>query len=137
MYTRTVHLQDTDAAGVMYFTCALEICHEAFEDSLMMAGIDLRKFFSNPDSAMPIVHASVDFLKPSFCGDQLVVHLSTDPLSEDQFAVHYNISATHKGEWLIAKATIRHVCINPINRQRQPIPTELLSWLQRWNISMP
>lgn len=136
MYTRTVRLQDTDAAGVVYFTSLLDICHEAFEDSLMGAGIDTRTFFSNPDTAMPIVHANIDFLKPSFCGDQLVVQLSTHQLTEDDFEVRYNITAANKGERLVAKAMIRHVCINPINRQRQPLPEEMVTWIQRWSLAM-
>lgn len=137
MYTRTVRLQDTDAAGVVYFTSALDICHEAFEDSLMGAGIDIRTFFSNPDTAMPIVHANIDFLRPSFCGDQLVLQLNTHQLAEDDFEVRYNITAINKGERLIAKAMIRHVCINPINRQRKPLPEEMVTWIQRWSLAMP
>lgn len=136
MYTRTVRLQDTDAAGVVYFTSALDICHEAFEDSLMGSGVDIRTFFSNPDTATPIIHADIDFLKPSFCGDQLTLQLSTHQLAEDEFEVRYNITAVNKGERLIAKATIRHVCINPINRQRQPLPEELVTWIQRWSLAM-
>ncbi|WP_299402875.1 thioesterase family protein [Acaryochloris sp. IP29b_bin.148] len=136
MYTRTVRLQDTDAAGVVYFTSALDICHEAFEDALMGAGIDIRTFFSNPDTAMPVVHANIDFLRPSFCGDQLVVQLSTHQLAEDDFEVRYTITAVNKGERIVAKAMIRHVCINPINRQRKPLPKEMVTWIQRWSLAM-
>ncbi|NJM64338.1 MAG: 1,4-dihydroxy-2-naphthoyl-CoA hydrolase [Acaryochloris sp. RU_4_1] len=136
MYTRTIRLQDTDAAGVIYFTSALNICHEAFEDSLIASGIDIRTFFSNPDTAMPIVHTNIDFLKPCFCGDQLVLHLSTHQLAEDEFEVRYNITAVNKSERLIGQATLRHICINPINRQRHPLPEELVTWLQRWSLAM-
>jgi 1,4-dihydroxy-2-naphthoyl-CoA hydrolase len=135
MYTRTVRLRDTDAAGVSYFTSILESCHEAYEDSLAATGIDMRSFFSNPETAIPIVHAHVDFLKPTFCGDQQVIRLTVQPLSEAEFEVHYDIVSTHKSEPLIGKAMTRHVCINPISRDRKPLPEDIAAWLRRWSIA--
>lgn len=44
-YTRIVHFQDTDAAGVIYFANILAICHEAYEASLAAFNINLRFFF--------------------------------------------------------------------------------------------
>jgi 1,4-dihydroxy-2-naphthoyl-CoA hydrolase len=62
-YLRTVHFQDTDAAGVVYFANVLAMCHEAYEASLAASGINLKAFFSNPEVAFPIIHASVDFYR--------------------------------------------------------------------------
>ncbi len=135
MYTRTVRLRDTDAAGVSYFTSILEICHEAYEDSLAAAGINMRLFFSNPETAIPIVHASVDFFKPTFCGDQQVIRFSVEPLSESDFEINYDIVSTHKAEHLIGRAMTRHVCINPISRDRKPLPEDVAIWLQRWSMT--
>ncbi len=135
MYTRTVRLRDTDAAGVSYFTSILESCHEAYEDSLAAAGIDMRSFFSNPETAIPIVHAGVDFLKPTFCGDQQTIRLTVESLSETEFEVHYEILSTHKSEALIGRAVTRHVCINPISRDRKPLPEEILAWLHRRSLA--
>jgi 1,4-dihydroxy-2-naphthoyl-CoA hydrolase len=134
MYIRTVHLRDTDAAGVSYFTSILEVCHEAYEDSLATAGIDMRSFFSNPETAIPIVHASVDFLKPTFCGDQQKVYLAVQSQAETEFEIHYEIVSAHKSEPLIGKATTRHVCINPISRDRKPLPPEITAWLQHLRV---
>ena len=76
-YTRTVRFKDTDAAGVVYFANVLAMCHEACEESLASSGINLKVFFSNSSVTIPIVHASVDFLRPMFCGDQLLINLIT------------------------------------------------------------
>lgn len=132
MYTRTVRLRDTDAAGVSYFTSILEVCHEAYEDALAAAGVDIRSFFSNPETAIPIVHASVDFFRPTFCGDQQVIRLTGQTLSETEFEIRYDIFSTHRSEQLISKALTQHVCINPISRDRKPLPDEIATWLQRW-----
>lgn len=131
-YTRTVRFQDTDAAGVVYFANVLAMCHEAYEDSLATSGINLKEFFSNPDVAIPIVHATVDFFRPMFCGDRVIVHLIPKYLSSDKFEITYEIVAA-AGQ-LVAKAITRHVCINAISRTRQELPDVMIQWLQQWAV---
>lgn len=128
-YTRTVRFQDTDAAGVVYFANVLAMCHEAYEESLATSGINLKAFFSNPDVAIPIVHASVDFLRPMFCGDKIFIHLITKQSSKDKFELAYEIVAAQ----LVAKAITKHVCIDPISRTRKELPVEMLQWLHQWS----
>ena len=91
-YNRTVRFQDTDAAGVVYFANVLSICHEAYEESLAASGINLKDFFTNPSVAFPIVHASVDFFRPMFCGDNLVISLIPQKLGVDKFEITYEIT---------------------------------------------
>lgn len=128
-YTRTVRFQDTDAAGVVYFVNVLAMCHEAYEESLATSNIDLKIFFSNPSVAIPIVHASVDFRYPMFCGDRVIIYLTTQHLGINEFDISYKIVV---GEQLVAKAITRHVCINAISRTRQQLPDEISQSLQRW-----
>ncbi|NCJ08228.1 1,4-dihydroxy-2-naphthoyl-CoA hydrolase [Synechococcales cyanobacterium C] len=132
-YTRTIRFQDTDAAGVIYFTNTLAICHEAYEESLMASGIEIWKFFSNSAIAIPIVHANVDFFRPAFCGDEQQVRLTPDLLTPEEFQIDYEIATTADPDRLVSKAITRHVCINPINRQRKPLPEDVLAWLKRWS----
>lgn len=132
-YTRTVRFKDTDAAGVVYFANVLAICHEACEESLATSGINLKSFFSNPAFTIPIVHASVDFLRPMFCGDQLLINLITKQRSRDEFEIGYQVLEA-AADKVVAKAITRHVCIEPISRTRKELPTEMIQWLQRWGV---
>lgn len=132
IYTRTIRFHDTDAAGVVYFANVLAMCHEAYEESLALFGINLKEFFSNPAIAIPIVHASVDFLRPMFCGDQIFIDLMTQQSSCEKFAIAYEIVAA---EQLVAKAITRHVCIDPISRTRKELPNEMVQWLRQWSDS--
>lgn len=129
IYQRTVRFQDTDAAGVVYFANALAMCHEAYEESLATSGINLKLFFSNPNVAIPIVHASVDFFRPMFCGNKVSIHLSPCQLGNDNFEINYIIMSADKR---LAKAITRHVCINPVSRSRQELSNEMMLWLQQW-----
>ncbi|MDY6937271.1 MAG: thioesterase family protein [Cyanobacteriota bacterium] len=137
-YTRTIYFRDTDAAGVVYFANLLAICHEAYEAALGNSGIDLRSFFSNPTAAIPIVHASVDFYRPLFCGDRVRVWLHPQILTPSEFEITFemtdemteaSVEPDGKGR-KVAQALTRHVCIEPTRRCRQELPDEIVAWLQ-------
>jgi 1,4-dihydroxy-2-naphthoyl-CoA hydrolase len=131
-YQRTIRFQDTDAAGVVYFANTLAMCHEAYEASLIAAGIEVRQFFKAGAIAVPIVHAEADYLRPAFCGDRHEIRLTPMLQSDHAFEIQYVIYATDHPERLISKALTRHLCINPTNRQRQPLPQAVLDWLDKW-----
>lgn len=128
IHHRTVYFCDTDAAGVVYFANALSMCHEAYEASLAAFGIELQLFFNNPEVAIPIIHANVDFFRPMYCGDLLLIHLIPQQLDENKFEISYRIVAD-SSEQLMAKAITRHVCIDPKTRTKTPLPEEMLQWL--------
>lgn len=128
-HKRTVRFQDTDAAGVVYFANVLSICHEAYEASLAASGINLQSFFKNSEAAIPIVHASVDFRRPMFCGDELLIHLIPQQLDDNKFEITYQIVAASSSEQQLAKAVTRHVCINPLTRIKRSLPEHIIQWL--------
>lgn len=130
-YRRTIHFQDTDAAGVVYFAQILSICHEAYEASLQALGVDLRLFFSRGAIAVPITHTAADFHRPLRCGDEITVELTPTPTGEDSFEIQYRVLPA--GGQVAAIASTRHVCIDPATRQRHPLTPELAQWLQRWS----
>jgi 1,4-dihydroxy-2-naphthoyl-CoA hydrolase len=129
-YLRTVHFQDTDAAGVVYFANVLAMCHEAYEASLASAGVDLKSFFTHPEFALPIVHASVDFLRPMFCGLQYEIQVKPTGISTRKFQISYSILLLKEPENVVSHATTVHVCIDPVTRARIDLPTEVMQWLQ-------
>lgn len=128
-YSRTVRFQDTDAAGVVYFANVLAMCHEAYEASLAASGINLKAFFSNQKVALPILNASVDFRRPMFCGDNLIIELTPHKLSDNEFEIAYQIFVADAKDKPAAKAITRHVCINPESRKRQMLSEEMMEWL--------
>jgi 1,4-dihydroxy-2-naphthoyl-CoA hydrolase len=126
-YHRTVRFQDTDAAGVVYFTNVLAMCHEAYEESIALAGINLKEFFTNPPVAFPIVHANVDFFRPIFCGDKLVITLIPHKQGTDKFEIAYEILVDL---FVVAKAHTRHVCIDTSTRTKREFSDEISEWLE-------
>jgi 1,4-dihydroxy-2-naphthoyl-CoA hydrolase len=127
-YHRTVRFQDTDAAGVVYFANVLGICHEAYEESLEASGINLKEFFSNSSVAFPIVHASVDFLRPIFCGDKLIINIKPQKLDASKFEINYQITVANV---IVSQAVTKHVCIDPHSRVKKELPDTMNKWLQK------
>ncbi|MEC4819472.1 MAG: thioesterase family protein [Scytonema sp. PMC 1069.18] len=127
IHNRTVRFQDTDAAGVVYFANILSMCHEAYEESLLTSGVELKDFFTHPSVAFPIVHANVDFFRPLYCGDNLVIGLIAQQLSGDRFEVGYEVTVD---EVLAAKVITRHVCIDTASRTKRDFPEQMKEWLE-------
>ncbi len=135
-YPRTIRFADTDAAGVVYFANILSICHEAYEASLTATGIELQSFFNDPRAAIPIVHASADFFRPLFCGDEVTIALIPQSLSGDRFEICYWVTVPSlPTERPLAKARTQHVCIDPQTRSRQPLTSEMMHWVEFWSES--
>lgn len=130
LYSRTIHFQDTDAAGVVYFANVLAMCHEAYEASLASTGINLRDFFTHSAFALPIVHARVDFLCPMFCGLEYEIQVKPTCLNPRKFEISYSILLLKEPENPINQATTIHVCIDPVTRTRIDLPAEIMQWLQ-------
>ena len=126
---RRIYLSDTDAAGVVYFAKGLEICHEAYEESLAKAGINLNQMIREGKTALPIVRAEIDFLRPLFCGDSIQINLATNLISNSEFAIAYQMFSIDNLEQILVKAQTRHVCINPQIRRRINLPPAMQKWL--------
>jgi 1,4-dihydroxy-2-naphthoyl-CoA hydrolase len=129
IYYRQIRFQDTDAAGVVYFANVLAMCHEAYEESLMVSGINLKSFFTTPSVAIPIVRAEVDFLRPMFCGDRISIELTPNLLKVDTFEINYQLLTEDKKN-LSAKALTKHICIDAVTRKRQELSTDIARWLE-------
>ncbi len=136
---RTVTFRDTDAAGVVYFACVLTMCHEAYEASLAGSGIVLANFFGKSPIAVPIVHASIDFRQPLYCGDQLQIDLTiADSAAHEisaklpphqSFTLQYDIWRNGDLSRPAAQAITCHCAIDAATRHRCDLSPELQAWL--------
>lgn len=125
-YLKTVYLADTDAAGVVYFARAMEMCHEAYEEWLVSIGIALKQLLLENKIALPIIHGEINFFRPMFCGDKLKITLQPTQIDDTEFAISYQIFQLSAPKKAIVQATTNHVCINPTTRTRIPLPSAII-----------
>jgi 1,4-dihydroxy-2-naphthoyl-CoA hydrolase len=131
-YARTIRFPDTDAAGVVFFARYLSICHEAYEDALDAAGLNLASFFTDTGVVVPIAKSEATYLRPLVCGDKLRVEVTPTRLTENSFALDYTLwklSPSGGPAKRAAVARTEHVCITSETRERQPLPSALAAWV--------
>lgn len=129
-YSRRIHFSDTDAAGVTYFANYLSICHEAYEEALAAAGIELKQFFGDEGIIIPISNARADFLRPLPCGAQVEVEVNPQQVKEDTFFIDYYIYLLGTTRKPAAQAKTAHVCLDAASRKRTPLPEKLVEWIK-------
>ncbi len=128
-YHRTIHFPDTDAAGVVYFANYLSICHEAYEESLTQAGLEVQQIFADHGVVIPISKSSADYLRPLFCGDRVAVAVKPALLTDDTFAIDYEVTKLGPVPKRAAVARTCHVCIRSDTRERIALPSALRAWV--------
>ena len=129
-YERTIHFSDTDAAGVVFFANYLAICHEAYEEALAAAGLPVRTFFADTSVIIPISKSAADYLRPLYCGDKIRVTLTPSLLTENSFAIEYDITRLGTSEKLAGHVRTSHICISSDSRERAALPPALVAWIQ-------
>jgi 1,4-dihydroxy-2-naphthoyl-CoA hydrolase len=128
-HTRTVHFADTDAAGVVYFANTISICHEAYEEALAAAGINLNAFFSARGVLIPISKAESEYLRPLACGDKLSITVTPRSLTPDSFEVRYEVTRLGTPPKCAARIRTEHVCTDPKKRARTALPDDIARWV--------
>ncbi len=128
-YQRTIHFADTDAAGVVFFPNYLAICHEAYEEALAAAGVELRSFFSNTEILIPVSKNTADYVRPLYCGDRVQVTVKPSRLTPDTYSVDYDVEKLGRPAKLAAHVRTCHVCIDAKTRDRVTIPSQIAAWV--------
>ena len=128
-YHRTVRFADTDAAGVVFFANYLAMCHEAYEESIAAAGIELQKFFQDTGIVVPIAKSEAAYLRPLRPGDKLRITVAPESLSENSFAIRYELFKVGPPEKLAARLRTEHVATSPAKRERVSLPPALAAWV--------
>jgi 1,4-dihydroxy-2-naphthoyl-CoA hydrolase len=129
-YSRTVHFADTDAAGVVFFANYLAICHEAYEESLSAAGVDLKTFFSDEGVVVPVAKSEAEYLRPISCGDKLEVSVSPKALTENSYEIRFEVVRLGSPAKCAGRIRTEHVCIDSKTRARKALPAPLANWVR-------
>lgn len=106
----TIGLGRSDAAGVIYFTEALDLAHEAAEAFLESVGIPLRSLLAPGQVKLPVVHAEADYMRPVRPGDRLELRLSS--LRVGHSSITFEWVAAHDTGDEAFRTRIVHACID-------------------------
>jgi 1,4-dihydroxy-2-naphthoyl-CoA hydrolase len=130
-YSRNIHFRDTDAAGVVFFANYLVLCHEAYEEALAAAGLEISTLFSSNDLLVPIAKSSAEYLRPLRVGDRVRITVKPEPVSANSFALNYEVFRVGPPEKLAARVRTEHVSTSPRLRERVSLPPALVAWISQ------
>lgn len=128
-YERFIRFADIDAAGFVFFANYLALCHEAYEDSLRRAGIELRAFFVAHRVLLPVAKTQAQYLGPLESGNRVRVDLSSSASSESAFRVDYKIFRVAAPEKLVCVAQTEHVALDLGTLERRALPADIARWI--------
>ncbi len=127
---RTVRLQHTDAAGILFFANLIVLCHEVYEEFMTDIGFGFDRIIRNGEFRIPIVHVEADYRLSLRAGDRAIIDMHVSRIGTTSYVLDYSIS-TPGGEPVGTCCSI-HVTIDARENKKMPLPTELRNALHNY-----
>ncbi|MBK1693356.1 thioesterase [Chromatium weissei] len=89
IYSFTLRLHDTDAAGRLFFAHLFRHAHDAFEHLMTALGTPLETMIRDGQTLLPLIHAEADYHQPLHHGDCVQVQVTITEIRRRSFALHY------------------------------------------------
>jgi len=125
-----VGMQDTDAAGILFFASQFVFAHTVYERFLEELGFSFVEALENEPFLMPIVHAESDYYKPLKVGDRLDVELTVAAIGDSSMTLEYAFGAADGG--VSGRSTSVHVAVSREDGKKIPLPEKLRDALVRY-----
>lgn len=123
VYSLSVRLHHTDAAGVIFCSRLLELAHEAYEAWLEQVGLGLDLLLEQGRLRLPVVALEAEFAQPIRVGDRLQVELVVSRRGEHSYQVAYRFR--DPAGRVKARAVTRHVALDGVGGKPAALPAAL------------
>ena len=122
---KTIRLGDTDAAGRIFVANYIRLAHEAYEEWLSIAGIELSDCISGKLPVFPIVHVEADFSRPVQIGHTLSIQVLAVQSGNRSFETQYTF--LNEDQDVAAEVRMKHVAVDSSTGQSTDLPQSLLT----------
>jgi acyl-CoA thioesterase FadM len=117
----------TDAAGILFFSHAFTLAHQAFEQFIVHhVDSSWQNWFQNPEWIVPIKQAEAQYYHPLYAGKNCHVDLTVQNVSTCSFTLVSNLIQDH----LCCKVSSVHVFCDRLTLQKRAIPEEIKKLFQ-------
>jgi 1,4-dihydroxy-2-naphthoyl-CoA hydrolase len=125
-----VNMQDTDAAGILFFASQFVFAHVTYERFLESIGFSFAEALEKEPFLLPIVHAESDYLRPLTVGDRLDAELSVADMGDTSMTLEYVFK--DEGGEIVGRSRSVHVAVSRNERKPVPLPGKLREALERF-----
>lgn len=121
---RTIRLGDTDAAGRIYVSNYIRLAHDAYEEWLSIAGIEIADCIAGKLPILPIVHVEADFSRPVNVGEILAIQVLALQSGTSSFETRYEfMNEEHEA---VAEVRMKHVAVDVSSGESTQLPQALV-----------
>lgn len=125
---RPIRFQDVDAAGIIFYARALELCHDVYVEFLSEHGFPLHATLAREPWISPIRHAEADYFRPLRFGERVhvaVVAAHVGPAQPPtEVSLGFRISRVGESEAAVIAQTV-HTFVERASFRRTAIPEGL------------
>ncbi len=118
-----VSFEQTDPGGVLFYAQVFSLTHKCLEEFIIHSKIGWNHWFQNTELAAPIRHCEADYLKPMFAGQNYMIELKVNSISET--TVSFNFTIKNSQQDLCCKASTVHTFINKSTIKKSPLPDDI------------
>jgi len=129
----SVRMQDTDAAGILFFANQLVYAHETYEKLLEHIGVSFLSILKDESYFVPIVHAEANYSKSLAVGQPIVIELTVERLGNTSYTLAYSIKAEDGTE--VGTCRTVHVTVSRDGFKKIPLPDKLRTGLSKYSDS--
>ena len=122
LFETNIKLYQTDAAGILFFSRLFEIAHDAYQDLLEKANINLSEILKNTHFLTPIVHAEADYRMSLEVGDNIEVRITVEKIGRSSYILSYDILRNNQIAGLVKTV---HVSLDKRSGEKISIPERL------------
>ena len=133
--THKVRLDDTDAAGVVFYARLFVFAHHAYEALLEHIHTPIRDLIKAGTLHLPIVHAEADIFAPIRLGDKLDLNFTLERIGRTSFTTRTDLFLP--GQISAARVTLVHVALDPKSGSKIELPESLRNRLAPFDAANP
>ncbi len=87
VYSTTVRMHHTDAAGILFFANLFTLAHDCYEEFL--GDLSIAEILQNQSFIIPIVHAEADYKIPIGVSEKIEITVSCEQVGKSSFTLSY------------------------------------------------
>lgn len=117
-YDWNVRFGDCDPAGIVYYPVLFRAVHDGMDALMETVDLPLSHIRSEHGIALPIVHASADYMAPIQHGDTVTFAYAVDIGNS---SIAFNVEGTRNGE-VVCEALEKHVVVDVGSFETMQVP---------------
>lgn len=123
----TVHFNECDPAGILFFGNIFTLAHQSFEDFLNQNPETYHEYFASRQFAFPLIKAEAQFQRPMCLGKTYQIQLEITEIRNSSFQVLIQFLQAQE---TCAVVNTVHVCIDKLTQKKSDLPLSLRSFLE-------